>query len=42
MTNTNIPNFDIEAAMQALREGKDLMGKNGIQAISCHKNYISV
>lgn len=29
MTNTNIPNFDIEAAMQALREGKDLMGKNG-------------
>ena len=29
MTNTNTPNFDIEAAMQALREGKDLMGKNG-------------
>ena len=29
MTNTNTPNFDIEAAMQALREGNDLMGKNG-------------
>lgn len=30
MTNTNIPGFDMEAAIQALREGKDLTGKNGI------------
>lgn len=30
MTNTNTPGFDMEAAMQALREGKDLTGKNGI------------
>lgn len=30
MTNTNIPGFDMEAAIQALREGQDLTGKNGI------------
>ena len=24
------PSFDIEAALQALRDGKDLTGKNGI------------
>lgn len=30
MTNTNIPGFDMEAAVKALREGQDLTGKNGI------------
>lgn len=30
MTNTSIPSFDMEAAIQALREGKDLTCKNGI------------
>lgn len=30
MTNTNTPGFDMKAAMQALREGKDLTGKDGI------------
>lgn len=27
MTNTNIPGFDMEAAIKALREGQDLTGK---------------
>lgn len=28
MSNTNTPGFDMESAIQALREGQDLTGKN--------------